>query len=87
MVEAPPFHTRGMGLTVGPGTEILHAKWCSQKIEKTQQNLAIMPGLLHAGCRCSVAKLCLTLCDPMDCSTPGFPVLHHFSEFAQIHVP
>ena len=26
---------------------------------------------------CSVAKLCLTLCDPMDCSTPGFPVLHH----------
>ena len=26
---------------------------------------------------CSVAKLCLTLCDPMDCSTPGFPVLHY----------
>ena len=23
---------------------------------------------------CSVAKSCLTLCDPMDCSTPGFPV-------------
>ena len=27
-------------------------------------------------CCCSVAKLCPTLCDPMDCSTPGFPVLH-----------
>ena len=26
---------------------------------------------------CSVAKSCLTLCDPMDCSTPGFPVLHY----------
>ena len=26
---------------------------------------------------CSVAKLCPTLCDPMDCSTPGFPVLHY----------
>ena len=26
-------------------------------------------------CCCSVAYLCLTLCDPMDCSTPGFPVL------------
>ena len=25
-------------------------------------------------CCCSVAKLCLTLPDPMDCSTPGFPV-------------
>ena len=25
---------------------------------------------------CSVAKLCLILCDPMDCSMPGSPVLH-----------
>ena len=30
--------------------------------------------------------LYLTLCDPMDCSTPGFPVLHHFPDFAQTHV-
>ena len=28
-------------------------------------------------CCCSVAKSCLTLCNPMDCSTPGFPVLHY----------
>ena len=34
----------------------------------------------------SVAKSCLTLCDPMDCSTPGFLVLHYLPEFAQIHV-
>ena len=34
----------------------------------------------------SVAQLCPALCDPMDCSTPGFPVLHHLPEFAQIHV-
>ena len=27
-------------------------------------------------CCCSIAKLCLTLCNPMDCSTPDFPVLH-----------
>ena len=27
----------------------------------------------------------LTLCDPMDCSTPGFPVLHQLPEFVQIH--
>ena len=25
-----------------------------------------------------------TLCDPMDCSTPGFPVLHHLPEFAKL---
>ena len=30
--------------------------------------------------------MCPTLCDPMDCSTPGFPVLHHLPEFAQTHV-
>ena len=34
----------------------------------------------------SVAQLCLTLCDPMDCSTPGFPVHHQLPELAQIHV-
>ena len=32
---------------------------------------------------CSTAKPCLTLCDPMDCSMPGFPVLHDLPEFAQ----
>ena len=34
----------------------------------------------------SVTKSCLMLCDPMDCSTLGFPVLHHLLEFVQIHV-
>ena len=38
------------------------------------------------GCCCSVAKSCLTFCNPMDCSTPGFPVLHYLLEFAQFHV-
>ena len=35
-------------------------------------------------CCCSVAQSCLTLYDPMDCSMPGFPVLHCLLEFAQI---
>ena len=33
-----------------------------------------------------VAQSCLTLCDPMDRSTPGLPVHHHLLEFAQTHV-
>ena len=37
-------------------------------------------------CCCSIIQLCLTLCNPMDCSTPGFPVLYHFLELAQTHV-
>ena len=41
----------------------------------------------HKCCLCClVAKLCSTLCDPMDCSTPCFPVLHYLLEFAQTHV-
>ena len=31
----------------------------------------------------SVAQSCPTLCDPMDCSTPGLPVHHQFPEFTQ----
>ena len=35
---------------------------------------------------CSVPQSCLTLWDPMNCSTPGFPVLHYLLELAQTHV-
>ena len=35
---------------------------------------------------CSFARLCLTLCKPMDCSMPGFPVLQYLPQFAQTHV-
>ena len=37
-------------------------------------------------CCCSFTKSHKTLCDPMDCSTSGFPVLHYLSEFAHTHV-
>ena len=33
----------------------------------------------------SVAQSCLTLCDPMKSSTPGFPVYHQLPEFTQTH--
>ena len=34
----------------------------------------------------SVAQLCPTLCDPMDCNMPGFPVHHQLLELIQTHV-
>ena len=37
-------------------------------------------------CCCSVTLSSLTLCNPMDCNTPGFPVLHHLLELDPIHV-
>ena len=36
--------------------------------------------------RATELKSCLTFCDPMDCSMPGFPVLYYLPEFAQTHV-
>ena len=41
---------------------------------------------LEKGCCCLVTQSCPTLCEPVDCSTPGFPVLHHHPELAQTHV-
>ena len=37
-------------------------------------------------CCCSVAKSCLTVCDPVNCSTPGFPGLPSLLEFVQTHL-
>ena len=39
----------------------------------------------HQASLSSVARSCPTLCDPMECSTPGFPVHHQLSELAQTH--
>ena len=64
---------------------------------KWQPTLVILPSKSHrqrslAGYSLSsvqfssVAQSCLTLCDPMNCSTPGLPVHHHLTEFTQNHV-
>ena len=53
------------------------------------RDAGLIPGLGRSpgGCHCcSVIQSCLTLCDPMDCSLPGFPVHHQQPEFAQTHV-
>ena len=34
----------------------------------------------------SVSQSCPTLCAPMDCSTPGLPLIHYLPELAQTHV-
>ena len=47
---------------------------------------ATREALLWDCCCWSVIQLCLTLCDPMDCSTPGLPVSHHLPKFVQVHV-
>ena len=66
-----------------------HCVPCTVLGASTELHLLIVPpktlGRGYGYC-CSVAKSCPTLCNPMDCSTTGFPVLHSLQEFAQIHV-
>ena len=38
-------------------------------------------------CMIVIQSLSHAVCDPMDCSMPDFPVLHHLPELAQTHVP
>ena len=45
-----------------------------------------MKGYLCSVLLSSVTQLCLILCDPMDCSMPGFPVHHQLPELAHTHV-
>ena len=47
---------------------------------------SLVPVLWSKYCCFSVPKSSPTFCNPMDCSTPGFPVLDYLLEFAQIHV-
>ena len=62
----------------------LHPVWSHPAVILSQVlSLSALNLLL---CCCSVTQSCPTLCDPVDCSIPGFPVLHHFLDFAQIHV-
>ena len=53
----------------------------STKLQDYANSLAFSPC-----CCCSVAHLCPTFCSPMNCSTPGIPILHYLWEFAQTHV-
>ena len=49
-----------------------------------QENIAVVCCLVTQFS--SVAQLCLTLCNPMNRSTPGFPVHHQLPEFTHSHV-
>ena len=54
-----------------------------QKGPRQNQPCHSANALIH--CCCSVAKSCPTLCDPINCNMPVFPVLLYLLEFAQTH--
>ena len=69
---AVPF-SRGSSQTQGPNPGLLH---CSHQGSPTSLVQSV----------CSVTQSCPTLCDPVDCSTLGFPVHHQLPEPTQTHV-
>ena len=77
----------GPGSILGQGTFF----WCSMAKKKKKssylQNFLsisfIDTDIVHFS---PVIQLCPTICDPMDCSTPGLPVHHQLPELTQTHV-
>ena len=57
-------------------------KWPSALASPPSWTSEHTPHCCCCGCF-SITMSCPALCDPVDCSTPGFPVLHHLLEFAQ----
>ena len=57
---------------------------CGQLYSQTREWSFYRRGEFHICC--SIAQLCLTLCDPTECSKSGFPVHHHLPECVQTHV-
>ena len=66
-------HFLSLSLSSSPGTPTM---WMLVHLMLSQRSLQFS----------SVAQSCLILCDPMECSTPGFPVHHQHLELAQTHV-
>ena len=62
-------------------------RFCSHSRTNTSYTCTVLCCLSKSCCCGLVAQSCTTLCNPMDCSTSDFPVLHCLLEFAQTHVP
>ena len=73
----PPGYLPGPGIKLG--SPALQVDSLSAELPgKPQQRLSVQFS--------SVTQSCLALCDPMDCSTQGLPVLHKLPEFTQTQV-
>ena len=71
-----------------PSSRFLNLFFClfcviAKFLSKSLTHFSVWSSLLQFR---SVTHSCLTLCYPMDCSTPGLPVYHQFPEFTQTHV-
>jgi len=78
-----------MGMVTIPNSQCYNeAKFLKRCLANTEHMTCevLTISTLSICCYASVAQSRPTLCDPMDCSTPGFPAVHHLPEPAQTHV-
>ena len=61
----------------------LYSPWGGKESDMTKRLSLTVLGVFFL---LTLLLLCLTLCDPTDCSASGFPVLHCLLEFSQTHV-
>jgi len=64
-------------------SQSVHGYWKNHSFDYTdlcRQNDVSVFNLLS----CSVTQSCMTLSNPMDCSVPGFPVLHHLPDLVSV---
>ena len=87
------FPLQGIFPIQGSNPSLLHCRWIlyhrSHQLPLLHTLNALCPSSVRKSLSVqfsSVSHSCLTLCDPMDCSTPGLPVHHQLSEFTQMHV-
>ena len=69
--------------------EMICPAWMKDKYEwyeKHQEDRSTQKNVLELNRENISKKINYHLCDPMDCSMPGFPVLHYLLDFAQTHV-
>ena len=72
-------------LQLGPQTHTYSRKAGPREARWVSRSLSVLPGVTQSRASVIQSLSHLWLCDPMDCSMPGFPV-HHLLEFAQTHV-
>ena len=75
---------QGIFLTQGSNPSLQHCRWIPYCL--SHQGRPHKKQRLSSVQFSSVAQSCLTLCDPMNRSTPGLPVHHHLLEFTQTHI-
>ena len=61
---------------------------CEEQCHRLERKKQVIPGynVLSSVQFISITQSCLTLCDPMNCSTPDLPVIHQLPEFTETHV-